>query len=57
MEEKQPEQDQDVPREKPQSTDQPATDTATDWDEWMERHGGRPRPVPDVANAEGKFTK
>jgi hypothetical protein len=35
----------------------PASDTATDWDEWMERHAERPRPVPDVANAEGRFTR
>jgi hypothetical protein len=35
---------------------QPASDTATDWDEWMERHAERPRPVPDAASAEGRFT-
>jgi hypothetical protein len=32
----------------------PGTDTSTDWDEWMEEHAGRPRPAPDVADAEGK---
>lgn len=36
---------------------QPASDTAADWDEWMERHGERPRPVPDVADAEGRVTR
>jgi hypothetical protein len=41
----------------PVASDRPATDTATDWDEWMERHGGKPRPVPDVADAEGKLTE
>jgi hypothetical protein len=40
-------------REKDQ---QPASDTATDWDEWMEQHAERPRPVPDVADAEGRVT-
>ena len=36
--------------------DQPPSDTSTDWDEWMERHGGKPRPVPDVADADGTVT-
>jgi hypothetical protein len=30
-------------------------DTSTDWDEWMEEHGGRPASRPDVADAEGKL--
>jgi hypothetical protein len=40
-----------------ESRDQPPSDTSTDWDEWMERHGGKPRPVPDVADAEGTVTR
>jgi hypothetical protein len=42
-----------MPREKSQ---QPPSDTATDWDEWMDKHAGPPRPVSDVADAEGRFT-
>jgi len=42
--------------DEPASTDRPPTDTSTDWDEWMEKHGGRPRPRPDVADREGKLT-
>jgi hypothetical protein len=38
------------------SDEQPATDTSTDWDEWMEKHGERPEPVSDIADAEGKFS-
>ena len=37
-------------------SDQAPTDTSTDWDEWMEEHAGRPRPRPDVADEQGKFT-
>jgi hypothetical protein len=44
-------------RNKPPSVDQPATDTSTDWDEWMERQGGQPGPISDVADAEGRFTE
>ncbi len=40
----------------PEKNQPPASDTATDWDEWMERHAERPRPVPDVADAEGRVT-
>jgi hypothetical protein len=36
--------------------DVPVSDTSTDWDEWMKQHGGKPRPVSDVADAEGKVT-
>ena len=46
-----------APPEQPAASDRPATDTSTDWDEWMERHGGKPRPAPDVADAGGKFTE
>ena len=35
--------------------DAPTLDTSTDWDQWMERHGGRPATRPDVADAEGRF--
>jgi hypothetical protein len=35
--------------------DAPKLDTSTDWDEWMERQGGRPAKRPDVADAEGRF--
>jgi hypothetical protein len=30
----------------PAAKDAPNADTATDRDEWMEKHGGRPEPVP-----------
>lgn len=57
MSEKEKEHDPVAPPEPPASTDRPPTDTSTDWDEWMERHRGKPRPTPDVADAEGKFTE
>lgn len=44
---------EDVPS--PEAPEAPKVDTSTDWDEWMEKHGGRPPSVPDVADAEGKF--
>jgi hypothetical protein len=43
------------PMTPPAGADQPASDTSTDWDEWMERHGGKPRPLPDVADEKGKI--
>lgn len=57
LRDKQHDPDPAVPAEPPVAGDHPPTDTSTDWDEWMERHGGKPRPVPDVADAGGKFTK
>ncbi|HJR51789.1 MAG TPA: hypothetical protein VJ794_11820 [Gemmatimonadales bacterium] len=49
--------DTDQPRapEADATPEQPGTDTSTDWDEWMEKHGQRPTPVPDIADAEGKY--
>lgn len=57
MSEREHEHDRDpgTPPEEPASTEQPATDTSTDWDEWMERHTDKPHPLPDIADAEGKF--
>jgi hypothetical protein len=57
MSEKEQDHDPGTPPEPPAPTDTPPTDTSTDWDEWMEKHRGRPRPSPDVADAEGKFTQ
>ena len=57
LRDKQPDPGPAVPAEPPVAGDRPPTDTSTDWDEWMERHGGKPRPVPDVAGAGGKFTE
>jgi hypothetical protein len=51
-----PEPAQPKPATPPSEADPPQSDTSTDWDEWMERHGGKPRPVSDVADAEGKVT-
>jgi|RhiMetdeSRZDD1v2_1073273.scaffolds.fasta_scaffold08159_9 hypothetical protein len=56
MSNEKPHPDQAPPPDEPASTDRPPTDTSTDWDEWMEKHGGRPRPRPDVADREGKLT-
>jgi len=57
MSEKEKDQDPGAPPEPPASTDRPPTDTSTDWDEWMERHRGKPRPLPDVADEKGSFTE
>jgi hypothetical protein len=50
--------DQDGPKV-PMSQEPPPRpsppDTSSDWDEWMEKQGGRPRPRPDVAGADGKL--
>jgi hypothetical protein len=43
-----------IPAERGQ--DPPGTDTSTDWDEWMEKHGGPPQPLPDVAGEDGTIT-
>jgi hypothetical protein len=51
-----PEPVQPKPATPPGDADPPQSDISTDWDEWMERHGGKPRPVSDVADAEGKVT-
>lgn len=43
------EKDDPKPRarnDEPAAKDVPNADTATDRDEWMEKHGGRPEPVP-----------
>jgi len=42
-------------RDAPAAPDAPKLDISTDWDEWMERQGGRPAKRPDVADAEGRF--
>jgi hypothetical protein len=42
-------------RDAPATSNAPKLDTSTDWDEWMERQGGRPATRPDVADAEGRF--
>jgi len=49
--------DIDQPRTpEPDTTlEQPGTDTSTDWDEWMEKHGPRPTPVSDIADADGRY--
>ncbi|PYQ06257.1 MAG: hypothetical protein DMF82_06765 [Acidobacteria bacterium] len=57
MPEREPKPDEDSEQKKPSPGDQPATDTSTDWDEWMKQHDGRPRPATDVADAEGRFTE
>ncbi len=33
----------------------PGTDTSTDRDERVNEHGGRPEPLPDVADGHGSF--
>ncbi len=50
-----PKSDQPHEPEGVPAPDAPKLDTSTDWDEWMERHGGRPASRPDVADAEGRF--
>jgi hypothetical protein len=47
--------DQPRPPEPEATPEQPVSDTSTDWDEWMEKHGPRPTPVADIADAEGKY--
>jgi hypothetical protein len=51
-----PEPKEPTPIKPEEGRNPPTTDTSTDWDEWMERHGDKPRPVSDVADAEGKVT-
>jgi hypothetical protein len=48
-----PRPSEDVPAPKPPEA--PKADTSTDWDEWIEKHGGRPPAVPDVADEQGRF--
>lgn len=47
--------DKHEPANRPPPAEPPPTDTSSDRDEWMEKHGGRPRSVPDVADTEGRF--
>jgi hypothetical protein len=55
MSENEQDQDPGAPPEPPTSTESPAVDTSTDWDEWVERQVERPRPLSDVADEEGRF--
>jgi hypothetical protein len=38
-----------------EQAENPGTETSTDRDEWVKKHGGRPEPVADVADADGSF--
>jgi hypothetical protein len=54
MSEKERDREPAAPPAPPARPERPKTDTSTDWDEWMERHGDRPRPAPDVADEKGR---